>query len=331
MVPIPGPGELLLRVQTIGICGSDLSELDHGPVLTPLSSEHPVTGHRGPIVLGHEFSGVVEDSRSSLFRVGDLVACTAAMSCGKCRYCRAGRRSICPRYWAIGLHRNGGLAEYCVVPAEACTAAPDLTPDAAALAQPMAVAVHALKRSRITPGEAAMVIGTGGIGSFIVAAAKAMGVPVLACDLDPERLAIASRLGATETVLTDGVSPLDLDVHAEVIFEASGTPSGLSTAIQALSPGGRLVLVGIQGRPADVDLPRITIAEYELIGTNALDTPSDTSAALTLLQRQRENLEHLAPRVFPLTDAPAVFRESGAAVKTLLSPAIETPRPSVMN
>jgi (R,R)-butanediol dehydrogenase/meso-butanediol dehydrogenase/diacetyl reductase len=176
-----------------------------------------------------------------------------------------------------------------------------------------------------------MVIGTGGIGSFIVAAAKAMGVPVLACDLDPERLAIASRLGATETVLTDGVSPLDLDVHAEVIFEASGTPSGLSTAIQALSPGGRLVLVGIQGRPADVDLPRITIAEYELIGTNALDTPSDTSAALTLLQRQRENLEHLAPRVFPLTDAPAVFQESGAAVKTLLSPAIETPRPSVMN
>src|SRR3954468_13351093 len=150
----PGPGQVLLRVATAGICGSDATEFKAGPVLVrPLDVPHPVTGHLGPLTLGHEFAGTVVAVGEGVghLREGMLVACGAGMSCGTCRMCRAGRTNLCETYATIGFHQDGALAEHVLAPADICfdAGAYGLTGDAAAMAQPMAIAVHAGRRGRL--------------------------------------------------------------------------------------------------------------------------------------------------------------------------------------
>lgn len=228
-VPDPGPGELLLRVETVGICGTDASEYSHGPKLFPLDRRHLVTGHLGPLIPGHEFSGRVAGVGPGVegFAEGELVASAGSAGCGSCVFCRSGRASRCARYWAVGLHRDGALAAYCTVPTTACTTVgTQLTADAAALAQPMSIAVHALRRGRVEGGEEVLVIGAGGIGAFVTYAATAAGCNVISVDRDQDRLDIASALGARDTALAGpefDFVPTDLD-------RVSATPAGLRGA-----------------------------------------------------------------------------------------------------
>ena len=178
--PAPGPGEVLLKVATAGICGSDGLEYAKGPsLIRPLDVPHPVTGHLGPLTLGHEFAGevvAVGDGVEDL-RPGMLVACGAGMSCGTCPPCRAGRTNLCTTYATIGFHADGALAEHVLAPADICfdAGAYGLGPDAAALAQPMAIAVHAARRGRVAADELVLIIGAGGIGSFLTFAAVSAG------------------------------------------------------------------------------------------------------------------------------------------------------------
>ena len=336
--PQPGPGELLLRVETVGICGSDLAEFDHGPVLTPLHDRHPITGHLGPIVLGHEFSGVVELSRSDQFASGDLVACAAAVSCGVCRSCVSGRMGACRSYWAVGLHRDGGMAEYCIVPASTCVRADGLTADAAALAQPMAIASHAVRRSRLTPDETALVIGVGGIGTFIAHLVATTGATLIASDLDRGRLEVARRLGVEHTI---EAGP-EVDLAAElvergtvpdVVFEVTGTSAGLAAAQAALAPGTRMVAVGIQRQQTELDLRHLTLSEHEIIGTNALDIATDLPPAVKALRDGAALWADLAPIVEPIeTLVSSGLHGTGSPppIKTLTSPQIERTRRSMM-
>lgn len=327
-IPEPGPEEVLLRVGTVGVCGSDFAELDHGPVLTPLQERHHVTGHLGPIVLGHEFSGVVEASRSDDFVAGDLVACAGAMSCGTCRYCTSGRMSLCERYWVVGLHRNGGLAGFCSVPASSCLRATGLTADAAALAQPMSIAVHAVRQSRLLGGEHVIVVGVGGIGAFITHVAAANGATVVACDMDEGRLQVARHLGAGHTVQvgSDADLPVEvgqLGISAEVVFEVTGTAQGLATAESVLVPGSRLVVVGMQKEPSPIHLRRLTLREHEIVGSNGLDTSQDLPAAVKLLAESPRLWAQVAPVVTTLDGLVAAGLRSPRTptpIKTLASP-----------
>lgn len=339
-VPVsePGPGEVLLRVSTVGVCGSDFAEYDHGPVLTPLHDRHPVTGHHGSVILGHEFSGVVEDSRSDAFREGDLVACAGAVSCGTCRYCTSGRMSLCEGYWVVGLHQHGGLAQFCSVPASTCVSAGGLTPDAAALAQPMSIAAHAVRQSRLASGEHVIVIGVGGIGVFITHIAAARGATVVACDIDRDRLEIARRLGAEHTVHvvpdTDLMTELArLEIRGEVVFEVTGTVRGLAMADSSLVPGARLVIVGLQKESAEIQMRRLTLREHEIIGTNGLDIPSDLPGAVHLLAQAPELWSYVAPVVTTmdaLVDAGLRSTREPPPIKTLASPEDQEERDSVM-
>ena len=337
-VPEPGPDEMLLRVSTVGVCGSDFAEFDHGPVLTPLRDRHPVTGHLGPIVLGHEFSGVVEVSRSDDFSEGDLVGCAAAVACGTCRYCTSGRMSVCEGYWVVGLHRNGGLAEYCSVPASTCIPAAGLTPDAAALAQPMSIAVHAVRQSRLVTGEHVVVIGAGGIGTFITNVAAAKGAKVVACDVDPDRLEVAQRLGAEHTVHVGSATDLSIElgqlgIRGEVVFEVTGRDNGLATAESVLIPGSRLVVVGMQKQPTEIHLRRLTLREHEIIGTNGLDIPSDLPTAVQLLAESPRLWSDVAPVVTSLESLVGAGLRSThnpSPIKTLTSPWEELERESRM-
>ena len=181
----PGVGEVVLEVLRAAICGTDASEWDHGPILC-----------RPGVVLGHEFVGRVAAVGADVQDIGagDRVVSGAGISCGRCAWCLSGRTNLCAEYRTLGLQVDGGLAEYVTSPASICRRVPDgLDDDAAAMTQPLAVALHALSRVALRRDEAVAVIGVGGIGSFIVAGAahRAADGRVVAIDIDEHRLATA--------------------------------------------------------------------------------------------------------------------------------------------
>jgi (R,R)-butanediol dehydrogenase / meso-butanediol dehydrogenase / diacetyl reductase len=339
----PGPGEVLLKIAAVGICGSDGLEYRMGPVLVePLDVPHPVTGHVGPLTLGHEFAGEVVAVGPGVehLREGMLIACGAGMSCGRCRPCRAGRTQLCTTYATIGFHQDGGLAEYCLAPADICFDADayGLTADAAALAQPMAIAVHAARRGRVADGEVAVVIGAGGIGCFLTYAAVQWGARVIVSDLDEERLRIASALGAERVVAAGRGESLEEALAAaglepDVIFEVSGSATALEQAIALAPRGGRVVAVGVQKTPPALDMRRVTLDELELIGTVAHIARDDFPEALRLIAARAEGWSDAAPEVLPLEllvddgIRPMVEGRS-TRIKTLIDPRAEAPRPS---
>src|SRR5262249_15104996 len=154
--------------------------------------------------LGHEFTGTVVAAGSEVdgIATGARVVAGAGMWCGECPACCAGRTNLCRSYYTLGLQADGGLAEYVLAPSKMCELVPDgCSDDAAALAQPLAVALHAARRGGIAAGDPAVVIGVGGIGAFLVAAAKARGAaPLIAADVRDRRLETARRLGADVVV-----------------------------------------------------------------------------------------------------------------------------------
>jgi (R,R)-butanediol dehydrogenase / meso-butanediol dehydrogenase / diacetyl reductase len=289
----PGEGELELRVLRAAICGTDGAEYDHGPVLVPLHHPHPVSGHLGPLILGHEFVGVVEDlgAHTDGFAVGDRVVSGAGVSCGSCAWCRAGRTNLCDSYFTLGLHVHGGLAERVVVPTGTCLRVPDGCPDDhAVLAQPLAVGIHAASRGEVGAGCTVAVNGVGGIGSFVVAAAAGRRASVVvAIDVNAERLALAGRLGATHTVDASMVSPLSRvaeitsGVGVDVAIEASGVPSGPAFTIAAARRGGRVVIVGLQQQPVPLDLLDLALREVDVRPSMAHVFADDLPEALALL------------------------------------------------
>jgi (R,R)-butanediol dehydrogenase / meso-butanediol dehydrogenase / diacetyl reductase len=280
----PSGGDVVIRVARAAICGTDSSEWAHGPLLAA-----------PPVVLGHEFVGHVAAAgpEAGPLGVGDRVVCGAGISCGQCDWCRAGRTNLCAHYRTIGLHVDGGLAEYVSSPAGICLAVPDaVTDDAAAIAQPLAVALHAVRRSGLRTGQSCAVIGVGGIGAFIVAAAAAAGAsPLIALDIDEDRLATARTLGAATAIDARG---RDLDAAileatggegADVVIEASGTPGAPAAATRAARRGGRVLIVGLQAAPRELDLLSLTVREVEITTTLAHVCDVDLPEALALLQR----------------------------------------------
>ena len=288
-VPEPRPprrGEVLLRVTRAAICGTDASEWASGPHLIP-----PDTS----VVLGHEFTGVVAaggDGADGL-APGTRVVPGAGMWCGECAACRAGRTNLCRSYYTLGLQADGGLAEYALAPARMCIRVPDAcADDAAAMAQPLAVALHALRRGRVEPGESVLVVGVGGIGAFVTAAAKARGAaPLIAADVRAERLETARRLGADAVVdagageLADAVRALTGGDGADLVVEATGRDGAAGTAAACARRGGRVVTLGLPTKPQQLELTKLTLAEVDLVASVAHVCRVDLPDALDMLAR----------------------------------------------
>jgi (R,R)-butanediol dehydrogenase/meso-butanediol dehydrogenase/diacetyl reductase len=321
----PAPGEVVLEVTRAAICGTDASEWDHGPVLC-------LPG----VVLGHEFVGRVVQlgNEVTTLRTGDRVVSGAGISCGRCPWCLRGRTNLCAEYRTLGLQMDGGLAEYVTTPAAICRTVPDACDDdAAAMTQPLAVALHALSRVGQGPDDAVAVIGTGGIGSFIVAGAsrRAVAGRVAAIDIDDERLATASDLGASETANASGHELAELllelsnGVGFDVVIEASGAPHAPSAAIAGARRGGRVLLVGLHGVPRAIDRTPMILREVDIITTVAHVCDSDIPAALEMLAGsdvaavtagQRISLNAL------VEDGLRPLAEGRAAGKILVSPGL---------
>jgi (R,R)-butanediol dehydrogenase/meso-butanediol dehydrogenase/diacetyl reductase len=292
----PGPGEVKLEVLRGAICGSDSSEYVHGPkLITTLAGRHPGSGHEGPIVLGHEFVGRVTElgEGTERFGIGDRVVSGAGVSCGECRWCREGRTNLCSRYYTLGFHCDGGLAEQVVSPAQICVPVPDsCTDDAAAMAQPLSVALHGLNRAGVEPGGWLSVIGVGGIGAFLVGAAVARGNDrVIAVDVDSARLATARTLGAADTVDARAVDPVAAvreitdGEGVDVAIDAAGAPGTLDQALKMARSGGRVLMLGIAATPPPLDSLSAILREVDLVTTMAHVCGSDLPEALDLLAR----------------------------------------------
>ncbi|ALJ21767.1 zinc-dependent alcohol dehydrogenase [Microbacterium sp. No. 7] len=335
-VPVPSalPGELLLQVSAVGVCGTDAAEWANGPKLFPIEVPHPVTGHVGPMIVGHEFAGTVVDVGEGVDPswIGRLVASCGSMPCGECDECTGGRSNLCRRYAAVGLHRDGALAAYVSAPLGSCVdvGVLGLGPDEAALAQPMAIAVHSMRRARLRPGDVAVVQGVGGIGAFLISALVDAGARVVAVDLSEERLGIARSLGADVTILagTDEARQRIADEFTDripVFFEVTGSDPGLQLALDIVPMGTEIVMVGIHKAPRTIDLARVTVRELSLIGTNAMVRETDFPEAARLVAARRGQWGEIAPAPLPLDDlVDGALRPMSEgrppAIKTLIHP-----------
>jgi (R,R)-butanediol dehydrogenase / meso-butanediol dehydrogenase / diacetyl reductase len=293
----PAVGEVVIEVLRAAICGTDASEWDHGPILC-----------KPGVVLGHEFVGRVMAVASDVsdVRVGDRVVSGAGISCGRCAWCLDGRTNLCAEYRTLGLQVDGGLAEFVTSPASICRLVPDpVADDAAAMTQPLAVALHALSRVALRRTDSVAVVGVGGIGSFIVAGAahRAPEGRVVAVDLDPQRLATASALGAHEAVDASG---RDLDqllleltggVGFDVVIEATGAPHAPAAVIAGTRRGGRVLLVGLHGAPRELELTPMILREVDVFTTVAHVCDSDIPAALELLAQSDVAAVTVGPRI----------------------------------
>ena len=306
----PGPGEVVIRVGACGICGTDLEEYRHGPLFIPVDEPNPLTGRRAPLILGHEFAGEVVEVGSGVndFRVGDRIAPDVLLYCGKCFWCQRHQVNLCTDLAALGLMGDGGLAEYCRMPASMCIALPNgLSDDHAALAEPLSVAVRALRKGRLLAGERVTVMGGGTIGLFALQSALAAGAgEVFLVEPLAARRELALRLGASAVIdPTDADVPQELrkltrGIGPDLVVEASGSATAVATAIATGRNGGRIVLVGLPVRETSLNFFEIVATEKEVIGSLSHIYDEDYATAIRWLGDGRVQAEALISARLPL-------------------------------
>ena len=322
-VPTPGHGEVLIRVLRSGICGTDAAEWVAGPKIFPVERRHPNSGHLGPLIPGHEFVGeIVETDRTSGLGTGDLVASGAGVWCGECRRCGEGRTNQCVRYKTLGLNVNGGMAEFVAAPSKALRVLPEgMSVDHAGLAQPLAVGIHAARRSGARDGDNVVVIGAGAIGSFVLAGLKHLGdLNVIVVDFPGTRLDRASRLGADRTLapsetLADDVADALGGSRPDVVIEASGAPGQLASALQIVTDGGRVLAVGVPKETPALDLHSMVFREVTLDTTLAHVCDTDLPVALRILAGETLGRE--------LAEAPTGLEQLGESLDRLAGGQVE--------
>jgi len=309
--PVPEPGQVKIEVRWCGICGSDLHEYRAGPVFIPREDPHPLTGQTLPVILGHEFSGQVFETGGGVTRVvpGDRVVVEPILRCGVCRWCRRGQYNLCAKSGFLGLSGGGGgFAHYVVVPEEYVHPLPgNLDFEKAALAEPLAVALHAVRRGQLRAGERVSIFGAGPIGLAVLLAAKAAGASqVIVSEVVMARREKAAALGADTTIdprkesVPRVIRQVTRGAGVNVAFETSGTPGGLGDALRSLDKGGRVVVVSLWEDRIQVDFNRLVIPEREIIGS--LGYCGEFPAVLALMADGRLDPYPLITRRIDLVD-----------------------------
>ncbi len=320
--PAPAADELLIRVHACGICGTDLSVYKGSEqVSAALSATFPT-------VLGHEFTGWVEDLGADVtsHAPGDWVVVNPHLFCGRCAACERGMEEICENRPIISWHRPGGAAEYMVVRATNAYRLPEDTARAVgALAEPLAVAVHGVGRGGVQPGETVVVFGAGPIGALLAIVgleAGAAQLMVVGLPSDRERLRVIAGWGVKTTTASGPEELLAVfGGRPDVILDASGSTQALRDGLDLLRPGGRIALIGIPSQEIRLGLAEMVLAEKSVIGTRGY-RPPDWEQAVEILQARRETLEQVITHHLPLEEYAEAMTllTSGAAMKILLYP-----------
>jgi (R,R)-butanediol dehydrogenase/meso-butanediol dehydrogenase/diacetyl reductase len=327
----PGPGQAVVAVRMCGICGTDVHEFTEGPVLIRPSA-HPLTGHTPPVVLGHEFSGTVVavGPGGPAELTGRRVTVDPCWRCGTCYWCLRGDYHICRIGGSVGLASHGALAPLVTVPAAGLVPLPDSVGfEAGALAEPLAVAVHAVRRGGVSAGDRVLVFGAGPIGAAVTLAARAAG----AADVFVSDPVAGRRDRAEATGATQAFDPAAADVRREVflrcgkvgpdvVFECTGVPSVISEAVEASRRGGTVVLLGIGPGPAAIRPIAVTAFERTVIGS--LGYNYDLPRVIDLMASGAIDPMPLVTAVVPLEDAVRAAFEplaagTGGHMKILIS------------
>jgi L-idonate 5-dehydrogenase len=305
----PGPGQMRLRLATGGVCGSDLHYYNHGGFGAVRLKE--------PMILGHEVSAFVEELGAGVtgFHPGQLVAVSPSRPCGACRYCLEGLQNQClnMRFYGSAMpfpHVQGAFRESLVADASQCVDAAGLTPGEAAMAEPLAVALHATSRAGGMLGKRVLVTGCGPIGVLsILAARRAGAAEIVATDLSDFTLSLARTVGA-DRVINTGKNPEALAAfgaekgHFDVLYECTGVAAALAGGIAALRPRGVILQLGLGG---DMALPMMAITAKELELRGSFRFHSEFAIGVGLMQKRLIDVTPLITHSVALDQAEAAF------------------------
>ncbi len=316
--PIAQPGEALLRVTAVGICGSDIHWFAEG-----------TTGDGGfsePFALGHEFAAVVEEGQLA----GKRVAVDPHVACGKCEFCLAGNPNFCPyHYFAGQAPQDGALREYMTWPEDFLFPVPDtLSDEAAAMLEPLGVALHTVDLGKLRPGMRVGVYGCGPIGLLVVQLAKLSGaVEIIATDKLQHRLLVAQQMGATQVYQAENGAEAALIMAAtaergvDVAFEVAGDQGAIDTAVETCKPGGTVVICGI---PSDERSSfRVITARRKGLTIKLVRRMKHTyPRAISLVAAGLIDVDSLITYHFPLSESAAAFEvaEARQGLKVIVTP-----------
>ena len=298
----PGNDEIMIKVGACGICGTDV---------------HIFHGEKGsaevvpPVVLGHEFAGEIVAIGKAVrhFAVGDHVTVDPNIYCGKCEFCKSGKKQLCENLYAIGVNRNGGFAQYCTVPEAQCIKLrKDIPYQVGAMAEPVACCLHGIRRVKIGPGDTVCVIGGGAIGLIMVQLAKLAGASAVVVSEPVEmRRNVSMQVGADDTIdpfhedLFGRFQELTGEQGADVVIECVGRAEASHQAITLANKGGHILLFSVPKPGAEVSLDLTSVYQKELDIYGSFINPDTQSRAVALINSGRLDLLPIITHQYPLS------------------------------
>jgi L-iditol 2-dehydrogenase len=319
--PIPTPNDVIVSVQSVGICGSDV----HGFMGT--------TGRRKPpIVMGHEFSGVITTTGDAVadYKVGDRVVGQPLLVCGTCDNCRAGLWNICLNRSGLGINLNGAYAESVGVPQQMLYRLPaEMSWEQGATVEPLAVAMHAVNLTPIKLMESVVIIGAGTIGLLTLLAVRLKGAGrVIVTDLSPHRLQTARRLGADVVVNVSEQDPVEVVYEhtnhrgADTVIEAVGITATVKQSLAVVRMGGHVTWIGNSQPEVELNMQQVVTREVTIAGAYGFNVEFEQS--IEAIQSGRIDTTRLIEKTASLEDGPQLFNELASnkldAIKIILKP-----------
>ncbi|AKG35943.1 zinc-dependent alcohol dehydrogenase family protein [Paenibacillus durus] len=297
------PHEVRIRVESCGICGTD---------------QHIYHGHPGsaavdpPIVLGHELAGEVIElgSRVSNLKLGDRVSIDPNIYCGECEYCRSGRPHLCDHLQAIGVTRDGGMAEYCIVPAVNAYRIPnEMSYAEGAMVEPVGCVLHGLKKIDVRPVHTVLIIGGGFIGQLFLQLVKKQGAAkIIVSEPAVEKHERLLELGANEVVQPTSPETVQYLMNiADVVIECVGRKESMELAIQAARKGGQILLFGVPSPDTLINVSPFSIFSKELSIKGSFINPFTHEEAISFIRQNIIRIEPLISHYFLLEDIPEVM------------------------
>lgn len=315
-LPEIGEDEALIEVEACGFCGSDINIV---------AGTHPRA--KAPLTIGHELAGRIVEIRSAASRleIGDNVTIFPLISCGRCHPCTHGNAHVCRELRLFGFDVDGGMAQFVKLPVSALIKLPpELPAQIGALIEPLAVAVHGVRRARLDDVELAVVLGAGPIGLLTALVLKARGVPqILISDVLPARVELAESLGLHAVHAGEPLRQLVMDIShqngADLVFDCAGHSSAAREMTALVRPRGVIINLSVFKKPVEVDMQAINFKEIEILGSRVYER-RDFEAAIDLAMQLP--LDRIVTSVYSLKEVSSAFEQfrSGGVCKVLILP-----------
>lgn len=304
--PMPAADEVLLKMQYVGFCGSDLSTF---------RGLNPLVGY--PRIPGHEIGATIKEVGANVpdeFTAGQNVLVLPYTACGECASCRQGRTNTCQFNQTLGIQRDGAMSEYFTAPWQKLMRSDKLSLEELALVEPLTVGFHAVDRARVADTDTVAVFGCGAIGLGVIAGAAARNARVIAIDLDDSKLELAVRCGATLGInsgkenLHERLQKLTSNQGPHVIVEAVGLPQTFRSAVEEVCFAGRVVYIGYAKAPVEYETKLFVMKELDILGSrNAMS--KDFAAVITMLEGGNFPTRDVITQTVPLESAVAALEQ----------------------